>query len=263
MLVVDKKTFMFDTREIHSSDYPYDVDGYDVLTFQYCKNKVDVDGFTLVKEHFTSIIDLTKDLDTIWRNIYKNTRRLINKAGRDGIKIRINENYDEFYQVFDSFMKKKKFAPLFGIFKAFGVGGLSLETMKKYGTLFVAVYNDEVLAGSFHLENLSSINAWVGASKRLDADKEKAKLIGEANRLIHWEAIKYAKEKGIKEYDFGGIFSDEEVKKDRMKRGIRSFKLKFGGKTVVRYQYQKIYSKTYKLLYCLYNLKGFVRSKKC
>ena len=44
MLVVDKKTFMFDTREIHSSDYPYDVDGYDVLTFQFCKNKVPAEG---------------------------------------------------------------------------------------------------------------------------------------------------------------------------------------------------------------------------
>jgi len=67
------------------------------------------------------------------------------------------------------------------------------------------------------LEDQSNINYWIGASKRLDVDKEKAKLIGYANRLIYWEAIKYAKEKGIKEYDLGGIFSDEEVEKDKVK----------------------------------------------
>ena len=86
----------------------------------------------------------------------------------------------------------------------------------------------------------------------MEVDKEKAKLIGYANRLIHWEAIKYAKEKGIKEYDLGGIFSDEEVEKDKVKMGIRSFKLSFGGESVTRYQYQKIYSKGFKILYRLY-----------
>ena len=62
MLAVDKKTFMFNVREIHSADYPFDIEGYDLLTFQYCKNKVDVKGFRLIKEHFTSVIDLTQIL---------------------------------------------------------------------------------------------------------------------------------------------------------------------------------------------------------
>jgi lipid II:glycine glycyltransferase (peptidoglycan interpeptide bridge formation enzyme) len=256
MLVVDKKTFMFNVREIHSAEYPFDIEGYDLLTFQYCKNKVDVKGFKLIKEHFTTVIDLTQDLDAIWQNMNKTNRHCVNNAKKEGVNVRISENYKEFYKIYKSFIKKKGTASLFRIF---GVGSVDIETMRKYGTLLIAEYNGEFLGGLIYLEDQSNINYWIGASKRLDVDKEKAKLIGYANRLIHWEAIKYAKEKGIKEYDFGGIFSDEEAEKDKMKMGIRFFKLSFGGDRVTRYQYQKIYSKRFKMLYYLYNLNKKIR----
>lgn len=251
MLEVDQKMFIFHIKEVHSAEYPFDIEGYDLLTFQYSRNKVDVKGFKLIKEHFTAVIDLTQYLDTIWRNMNKRTRNLINRAEREGIVVRMNENYEEFYKIYKSFIKKKGLA---SIFRIFGVGAVSLETMKRHGTLFIAEHDGEMLSGRLYLENYSGIAAWIGSSKRLEVDKEKAKLIGCANRLIHWEAIKYAKAKGIKEYDFGGIFSDEEVNKDMMKMGIRKFKLSFGGKIAIRYQYQKIYSKGYKILYHLYNI---------
>lgn len=248
---VDQKTFIFHIKEIHSAEYPFDIECCDLLTFQYCKNKVDVKGFKLIKEHFTSIIDLTQYLDTIWQNMHKSARNLVNRAEREGIKIQISDNYEDFYKMYRSFIIKKGIT---SIFRVFGIGVIDLKIMKKYGTLFVAEHNGEMLSGRIYLEDHSSVNAWIGASKRLEVDKEKIKLISCANRLIHWEAIKYAKEKGMKEYDLGGIFSDEEVDKERMKLGIRKFKLSFGGEIVTRYQYQKIYSKGFKILYYLYNL---------
>jgi len=252
MLEIDQKIFIFNVKEVQSAEYPYDIENCDLLTFQYCKNKVDADGFKLIKKHFTSVIDLTKDLDTIWGNMSKSTRNLINRAEREGIKIRKSNNYEDFYKIYKSLVKKKG---LTSIFKVIGIGVINIKTMKKYGTLFVAEYKGEMLSGTIYLEGQSSINTWIGASKRLEVDKEKLRLISCANRLIHWEVIKYAKEKNIKEYDHGGIFSDEEVEKDRMKMGIRKFKLSFGGEIVTRYQYQKIYSKGFKILYYLYNLK--------
>ena len=124
--------------------------------------------------------------------------------------------------------------------------------MRKYGTLFVAEYDDEILCGTFYLEDHSSINAWIGASRRLDVDKDKIKSISAANRLNHWEAIKYAKEKGIKEYNFGGLWPEEKANKDKTKDGINLFKLSFGGEKVIRYNYYKNYSKFYNLAYNLY-----------
>jgi len=254
MLVVDKKILKYNIREVHFSDFPYDIDGCDFLKFHFCKNKINAKGFTRQKK-FTSVIDLTQDLETIWRNMDKSsTRHRIKRARREGIKIRINEGYDQFFQIYRSFIQKKGIKSLFDVF---GVGSITLETMKKYGTLFVAEYDEEILVGNIYLINNSHMEAWIGASKRLEVDRAKASIISKANRLIDWEAIKYAKEKGIKEFDLGGLWSKEEAETDRIKKGINSFKLSFGGEIVTRYSYQKIYSKIYNLAYNLYNLKNF------
>ena len=128
--------------------------------------------------------------------------------------------------------------------------------MKKYGRLFLAEYQGEVLAGIVFLEGKNTVEAWLGATVRLDTEKEKRTLAGYANRLIEWEAIKHYKERGFKEYDLGGIWPEEEASKDPNKMGVNNFKLKFGGEVVTRYYYQKIYSKPLSFLYRIYNLKN-------
>lgn len=257
MLAIDKKILTFDIKEVHFSDHPHDIDDCDFLNFCYCKNKADVKGFTRKKE-FTIVMDLTQDLDAIWQNMDKKVRYWIKRAQREGIVVRINEDYDQFFQMYRSFIQKKGIKSLFDVF---GVGSTTLETMKKNGTLFVAEYNDEILAGTLYLEDDSHIEAWIGASKRFELDNKKRTLIAGANRLIDWETIKYAKEKGIREFDLGGIWSEKEAEKDITKKGINTFKLSLRGKTVTRYSYQKIYSKTFSLAYYLYCLKNLGRQE--
>jgi len=259
MLITDRKILTFDIKEVHFSDYPHDIEGCDFLNFHYCKNKVNAKGFTCQKE-FTSVIDLTQDLDTIWKNMgRKSARYRIGRAQKEGVKIRINEGYDQFFQIYRSFIQKKGIKSLFDVF---GVGSATLEAMKKYGTLFVAEYDGEILTGTLYLIDNSNMKAWIGASKRLEVDRSKASLISKADRLIDWEAIKYAKEKGVKEFDLGGLWSKEEVEKDERKKGINSYKLGYGGKITTCYSYQKIYSKIYTLAYHLYNLKNLDRQEK-
>lgn len=257
MLITDRKILTFNIKEVHFSDYPHDIEGCDFLTFHYCKNKVNAKGFTCQKE-LTSIIDLTQDLDTIWQDMdKKSVRYRIKRAQREGIKIRINEGYDQFFQIYRSFIQKKGIKSLFD---TFGVRSTTLKNMKKYGTLFVAEYDGEILVGTLYFEDNSNMKAWIGASKRLEVDKAKASMISNADRLIDWEAIKYAKEKGIEEFDLGGLWS-EEAEKDKRKKGINSYKLSYGGEIVTRYSYHKIYSKVYNLVYHLYNLKNLGRGK--
>lgn len=252
MLITDRKILTFDIKEVHFSDYPHDIEGCDFLNFHYCKNKFNAKGFTCQKE-LTSVIDLTQDLDTIWKNMdRKSVRYRIKRAQREGIKIWINEGFDQFFQIYRSFIQKKGIKSLFDVF---GVGAITLEAMKKYGTLFVAEYDGEILVGNIYLIDNSNMKAWIGASKRLEVNRAMASMISIADRLIDWEAIKYAKEKGIKEFDIGGLWSKEEAEKDEKKKGINSYKLDLGGKIVTRYCYRKIYSKIYNLAYHLYNLK--------
>lgn len=256
MQVIDKKMFMFNIKEVHFSKDPFDIDGCDFLIFPYCKNKVKAKGFFCYNK-FTSIIDLTQNLDSIWQKMNRNSTRIIKQAEREDIKIRINCEYDKFFQIYKNFLRKKRINSLFEVF---GVGIMPLNTIKKNGTLFVAEYQGEILTGHLFLEDDSNIEDWVTGSKRLENEKERSKLVGCANRLILWEAIKYGKEKGLKEFDFGGLFPENKAEKDPIKKGINSFKLSFGGEVVPGYSYEKGYSKSFKLAYYMHHLKNRIFS---
>ena len=76
----------------------------------------------------------------------------------------------------------------------------------------------------------------------MEVDSRKATIIGWANRMLHWEAIKYAKEKGIREFNWGGVWSNEKDIPEQIKNRMNYFKLSFGAEVVTRHYYFKAYS---------------------
>jgi lipid II:glycine glycyltransferase (peptidoglycan interpeptide bridge formation enzyme) len=252
MIEIDKKIFKYNIKEVHFSKNPYDIDNCDYLIFPYCPNKVEMNGFTRYKK-YTSVIDLTQNLDTIWKKMNRNTIRNIKQAEKEDIKIRKNCEYDKFYQIYRNFLQKKG---LTSVFEVFGVGPISLESLKKNGTLFIAELDDKILAGHIFIHDDAHIEDWVTGSIRLDNEKDWSKLVACGNRLILWETIKYAKEKGIKEFDLGGLFPEEKTEKDPIKKGINTFKLSFGGDLVPGYTYEKGYSTLLKFAYQFHNLQN-------
>jgi len=235
MIEIEKKFLIFSIKEICFADYPFEVAGKDAVIFYDCKNKIEKDGFAR-KEFPTLIIDLTKDLEDIWRHMdRKSCRYMIQRAQKEGIKIRVDQDYDEFNEINASFRKKKD------------SGSVSdVKEYKNYGKLFTAEIGGEIVGGQFYLEDKQNIKWLLGASKRLEVEKEKAILIGCANRLMIWEAIKYAKARGIKEFDLGGYYTGKM--RNGQKEKINDFKKSFGGQPTTHYIYQKNYSKIYKLL---------------
>lgn len=243
MLEVDYKKSKFIVKSVWFSDYPLNVKNCDLVLFICCKNNVDL--IDIYKQEYTTlIIDLTQDLDQIWGDMSQSSRRSINKAIKDGINIKRNENYDGFIQIVKRFRKEKGLKPI----------RLTTDFMKKHATLFVAEFNREIICGQLYLEDEDNICWHIGASERLTSSAEKAKLIAKANRLIVWEAIKYSKDKGIKEFDLGGC---QVGNNDSSKAEDSTFKKRFGGKVAKRYYYLKSYSKISKLalkIYISYNL---------
>lgn len=236
MIEIESKKLIFKTKTIWFSDNPFEVQNCSHVTFRECKNNIKLNNFN--KQEFTTLtIDLTQDLDLIWRNMNKSSCRYsINKAKKDGISIEINVHYKEFYDINKKFRKNK------GI----DTNSIDIEFLTKYGTLFVAKHEGEIIGGQFYVEDKENIRWLIGASKRLEVNKEKATLIGNANRAILWEAIIYSKNKGIKLFDFGGYYTGKNP--DIQKEKINKFKKSFGGKLTTYYDYQKDYSKLYTLL---------------
>jgi len=236
MLGIDKKKFIFKIKEIWFADKPFEVGDCDSVFFRSCKNKMDAAGFAR-KDFTTLIIDLKQNLEDIWKSMDKSScRYFINRAEKEGIAIKVNQGYEDFYKINKQLRRGKGLET--------GITG-SPNFIKKYGTLFVAEYKKEIIAGCLFLEDDSHIRWLLGASKRLKS-KDMAKLSGDANRLLLWEAIKYAKQKGIREFDFGGYYIGE--KKDEQKERINNFKKSFGGKLATHYVYQKDYSKLFSII---------------
>ena len=244
MLEINRNLFSFKIKEIWFAEQPYNIKNCDSIFFKSCKNKVDVDDFTC-EEHATLVIDLTKDLDQIWKNMDKSScRYAVNRAIRDGVKVTINKKQKEFIKIYKSFRKSKGQSNFIS-----RIYNSDLELIKaNYGTLFTAKHNDDILGGIYLLEDEETIRWIVGASKRLEDNKT---LIGNANKLLIWEAIKYAKDKGLKEFDLGGYSLTAE--KDSERYGINKFKKSFDGKLVAKYFYQKDYSKVLKLIRGVHN----------
>jgi lipid II:glycine glycyltransferase (peptidoglycan interpeptide bridge formation enzyme) len=237
MLTLVQNFLLFKIKWVFLGDAPFDVKGCHAVVHFRSKCEHEIDGFSRTQT-MTAILDLTQEEDVIWRTIHKNTRRDITQARNKGVKIHINTHVDDFITIMKKFQRRKGFRTFYLPSK---------KTIQNYGTLFIAEYDGEVLAGALCLEDQQSIFDWLGCSKRFEKTRFSQSLIGQANRLLIWEVIKYAKAKGLKTFDFGGLWREDEVQNDEIKHNMNKFKLDFGVITEVRNTYRKTYSPLFKI----------------
>ena len=78
MLEIENNKLFFKNKIIWFSDNPYDVNNCSAVNFLECRNNVEIEGFSK-KEFTTLIINLTLDLDGIWKNMSKSSCRYSHK----------------------------------------------------------------------------------------------------------------------------------------------------------------------------------------
>ncbi len=230
----DFNVLFFKNKVIHYSDTIFNIDGYSSISFRAVKNKIDAPSFSCNKE-ICYIIDLTQSLEEIWNNMNRNAHRNIKKAEKEGINIEFNKGYQEFYKMYEDHLKSKKHLKWYNIHK--------LDEIKKHGTLVIAKYGNDIISGSVFLEDENNIIYWITASYRYSPKKIIRQLSGNATYLIHWEIIKYAKLKDIKEYNLGPCAYD-----DRVNKKLQQFKKSLGSEPHTYYKYCKDYNFVYKLM---------------
>ena len=228
MLETEKRISVFKVKEIWFADHLFDVKGCHSVTFTLHNKDSMVDGF----KHWevkTLVIDLTQDLDQIWGGFSKKSCRYqIHRAERDGVKVGKSDDYDGFNKLNHAFRNMKGIAIT-----------VDDDYIRNYGTLFMATIDGAVVAGQIYIEDKDNIRWLLGASKRLEDSNP---LIGCANRALIWEAIRYAKQKGIQEFDFGGYYTGRAIP---TVSAVNFFKESFGGVVVTRHVYNKNYSWLY------------------
>lgn len=173
----------------------------------------------MMNKEYTLIIDLSQNLDTIWKTIKKKRRGDIRKAKRLGITIEINTSYEKFTETFINIRKLIDLPPF----------TISPNEFKTNGTfLFVAKYDGNIVAGDWYYTcfDKKRLRLKYAASKRYDPNVKN--IAGLAHALLIWEAIKWAKENKMSIYDFGG-YAPSGISAGKSIKNVNEWKKSFGG----------------------------------
>lgn len=235
MLEIDVPSRFFAIKEIWFSERPFDPKNIDRVIFHACKEDVTGDGFQ--KEPFsTLIIDTSQDLEKLWKDMRPSYRQNIKKAEKLGIEVGVNKSWAEFCAINDEFRSRKKLMRQ----------SYTPDFLRRNGVLFTQNLQGKVLGGIFFFKDERNMYGKIMATQRLQVDEATRTNIGLGNRLMMWEAIKFAKLNGVRRFDLGGIYTGE--KPDPQQEAIKQFKLGFGGQQVNIFTYKKDYSLRMKLM---------------
>ncbi|MBI2036080.1 peptidoglycan bridge formation glycyltransferase FemA/FemB family protein [Candidatus Microgenomates bacterium] len=165
-------------------------------------------------------IDLTISEEEIFKNFSAAKRRAVRKAIKNKLIVKKTKNIEEFIK-----LKSKDFWPL-GYFMKKDVRALWESFQPQNSTILIA-YQAQRLLGAILLLFYDNIAYYWMAT----ATKEGKKLF--APTLLVWEALKLAKKKRCKIFDFEGIYDERFHKATRKWQGFTKFKEGFGGKEVI------------------------------
>ncbi|MCX5748822.1 MAG: peptidoglycan bridge formation glycyltransferase FemA/FemB family protein [Candidatus Saganbacteria bacterium] len=176
-----------------------------------------------VQPRSTYILDLTLDLEKIKAAFDGKFRYNIHVAEKHGVTVRQQSSEDalkEFYGIYKETCSRQNF-----IIHPYSYYKKILEEIisKGNGTFFIAYHGGVPISGIVVFT--FGKRAWYmyGASSN-----EYRNMM--PNNLIHWEVIKWAKEKGLREYDLWGIPSNPHEKHPLW--GVYRFKKGMGGRLV-------------------------------
>jgi len=188
-------------------------------------------GFAVRKGN-TVQIDLTQEMDAIMNGIKSNFRNEIRRASREGIEFDDEMTVQQFVDFYNDFAVNR------------GLARISMKAITKYPKYFIFAASIGVHVLSAHVsftdEQEKKVFLLFSASNRFGEGVDK-KIVGFANKFLHYEEFRYFKEAGYKLYDFSG-FSDDS--NDAEKYGIGQFKTSFGGQVVATKHY---YSPLFKI----------------
>jgi len=239
LLEITRKRGPFVIKEIWFSQSPFVPTGCDSVTFMNCQRSVSLAGFERA-EYPTAVIDLAEPLDAIWKNVSSSCRYEIRRAEREGVKVRTSEDWNELYSTHRSFGQAK------GLHGYSEWGRKAFIDYARNGTLFTAEFDGHILNGHLYFRDEQYMRLIIAPSRRFERGEFSTKLVGHANRLTFWTAIKHAKTSGLRVFDVGGIWTGIDQLNPRYK-GINQFKMEFGGKMNTVYIYRMDMSNTFKI----------------
>ena len=173
----------------------------------------------LMHPELTWLLDITPDEEEIMKGMRKTTRNLIRRAGRDGVEIFQGteiKDLENFYRIHEETVKRHKFIPF-----SFETLKNQLEVFEQDNqiSIFSAKYKNKIISSAIIIFYGDQAFYHHGASSL-----EYSKI--PSSYLLLWEAIREAKKRDKKIFNFWGIV---ENKPNHPWSGLSKFKKGFGG----------------------------------
>lgn len=173
----------------------------------------------------TVVLDLTQSENAILMQMRKNTRNLIRKAEKIGVEVKIvNDKFllDDFFKLYLQTVERHKWY-------AYSTDYIKQEfeifSEAKKAWLAVAYFEGEPISASIFLTQNSQVIYHHSGSSSRHSNLPSA-------YLLHWEVIKFFKERGMKLYNFWGVSPESDKKSawyglSLFKRGFTKQELEF------------------------------------
>lgn len=167
---------------------------------------------------FTSIIDLSLPEGQLWSQLSgKSCRYEINRARKQGPRVRVNERQEEALDLLNGFIDRTGYRR--------SISPAEWSFLLTTGDVFVVESNGKIVAAHVLLRDTPvRIRLLLSATIERD-DPYKRSIVGAFNRYLHWQEILHYRQGGIHFYDFGGV----DLNTTSPLYSITRFKLSFGG----------------------------------
>ncbi|NCC20231.1 peptidoglycan bridge formation glycyltransferase FemA/FemB family protein [Candidatus Saccharibacteria bacterium] len=165
------------------------------------------------------VLDLEKSEDELLKNMRQRLRRALRKAEKNGITIEKSTDPARMKEFYDIQLQTAGRHHFIAFSEGFLTKQFAAFAEDNSAVLYTARYNGEVLAQNFMIFYGNEASYHYGVSTELGT-----KLSGAP--LLHMQAMRDARERGIKRYNFWGIV-DEDNTKHRF-YGVSVFKRGFG-----------------------------------
>lgn len=202
-----------------------------------------------ISNEFHSLqIDLTRSDDEIFAGFTQNARSQIRGSlKRDELRFEFIERpgaalCDEFERAYNAFAQSKGLAPV-------PPDRLRAYFDSKHFVLSRVSDAQHTLVWHALVTSGRSVTLMYSVSQyRCSEDDEFRKLVGRANRRLHWEDLRHFRRCGYELFDFGGWYHGST---DKQRLAINLFKEQFGGAKVVLYdvvEHRSLFARAFALM---------------
>jgi len=166
----------------------------------------------------TLLIDVTPSEDKIFSRFTDAKRRAVRKAVKNGIMVEESDDIQNFIKI-----KNTSGGP-FGFITTFGVDRFWPIMTPDHATILLAYTDKHTVVGGILLVFWEkTAYYWIAGATKLGK-----KLF--VPTILVWEALKVAKRRGAKQFDFVGVWDERMPRQHHEWLGFTKFKEGFGGK---------------------------------